>query len=260
MIEEKKFISLSFLFVFIFLIIGVYAQTESPALKEPSVISVEGRLSTEQHGQEEWLVLHAKDAKTYLVKGDLKEELRNKLLELGTDNLVSVTGNQDARSNVSCEQSYQYESKEKGKQELKVSTKCIRYYNLEVTQVIFAKKSDQDLPPPQRDIAEERRLTKGLGQQPLLSPIIGEIYGKITAVNLRSPIKTLEVTNLDKNSPLKNITLVVSPDTRIAKKIGQEEPMGLRPDALKVGQKVTVVYSKGELKTEALFITITGNQ
>lgn len=254
----KGISGLLFLF-FILPLYSGYSQTESPPPKI-TVTSVEGRLATEKHGQEEWLVLHAKDAATYLIAGNLKEELKNTLLELGKDNLVSLTGNQDGRSNVSCEQSYQYEAKEKGKKELKVSTRCIRYYILEATRIVSTKKSAAEIPPAKRDIEEERRLTKTLRQQPLISPIIGEIYGKITALNLKSPIKTIEVANQNKESSVKNLILVISPDTRIVKKIGQEEPLGLRPDALKIGQRVTAVYSKGELKTEALFITITGKE
>jgi len=237
-----------------------YAQTESQPSPAASVISTEGRLTTEKHGEEEWLVLHAKDATTYLISGNLREQLKNKLLELGANNLVSINANIDGRSHVSCDQSYQYEAKEKGEKELKISTKCIRYYILEVTRILSAKKSNEEIPPPKRDVAEESRLTRNLKQQPLIAPIMGEIYAKITAVNLKSPIKTLEVANQDKDSPIKELTLVISPDTRIVKKIGAEEPLGLRAEALKAGQKVTVVYSKGELKAEALFITITENE
>lgn len=226
--------------------------------REIETVSVLGRLNLEKHGQEDWLILHSKDALTYLIRGSLVETLKNSFLELGENNLVSVTGNKDGSSNVSCEQSYQYEYNEKSARELKIATKCIRYYNLEVTQIQFAKKSDEEIPPPKRDIEEERRLTKSVSQQqPLIPPIVGEIYGIVTSVNLKSPIKTIEIDNQDKSSPMKKITLMISPDTRIVKKIGEEEPMALRVGALQTGQEVTVVYSHGELKSEALFITIT---
>lgn len=256
--QKKKRVKLAlFVWVGVFIFSLAYGQTELKTLHEQPIISVIGRLTTEKHGQKEWLILHAKDAQTYLLTGSFKEQLKNMFLEFGENNLVSVTGNQDGRSNVSCEQNYKYEEDKKGERNLKIDVKCIRYYNLEVTQILSAKQSDEKIPPPKRDIEEERGLTKQTGRQPLIAPIIGEIYGKITAVSLRSPIKTIEVTNQDKNSPLKNITLVVSPDTRIAKKIGKEEPIALRAEALKEGQRVTAVYSRDELKTEALFITIT---
>jgi len=256
MIKERKVI-LGLFLISIFHWPLVYGQVESPTLAEKSVVSAEGRLAVEKHGKEEWLVLHAKDAQTYLVKGNCVEKLKTSLLELRENNLVSVAGNQDGRSNVSCEQSYKYETKEKSTRELKVSIKCIRYNHLEVTQILWAKKSAEEIPPPKRDIEEERRLTRTLKQQPLISPIVGEIYGKITSLNFKSAVKTVKVANQDKDSPLENVILIITPDTRIVKKVGEEEPMALRIEALKVGQKVTAMYSKDELKAEALFITIT---
>jgi hypothetical protein len=225
--------------------------------EEINTISVLGRLSSEKHDPEEWLVLHAKNAETYLITGSLGEKLKNSLLELGENNLVSVTGIRDGRSHISCDQSYKYEYNKKGERELKIDTKCIRYYDLGVTQILFAKKSDEEIPPPKRDIEEERRLTKRTGQQSLIQPIVGEIYGVVSFINLKSPIKTVEIANRDKDSPLKKITLIISPDTRIAKKIGEEEPMAFGVNALRAGQEVTCMYSRGELKSEALFITIT---
>lgn len=257
MIKEKRVGGLFLLSCILFVPL-VYAQTELKPLHGRPIISVVGRLAPEKHGEEEWLVLHAKNAETYLIIGDLREKLKNSLLELGENNLVFVTGNQDGRSAVSCERNYQYEENKKGERELKIDTKCIRYYNLEVTDILFAKKSDEEIPPPKRDIEEERRLTKGIGQeQPLIPPIVGEIYGRVSSVNLKSPIKTIKVTNRDKDSPLKKITLIISPDTRIAKKIAEEEPIALSAGALKAGQEVTAVYSRDEFKSEALFITIT---
>jgi len=222
-----------------------------------NTISVLGRLSAEKHGQDEWLVLHAKDAETYLITGGFGEKLKNSLLELGENNLVFVTGIRDGRSHISCGQSYEYKSSKKDERQFKIDTKCIRYYDLRVIQILFAKKSDEEIPPPKRDIDEERRLIKTGGPQALIPVIMGEIYGKITGVNLESPIKTVEIANLDKDSPLQSITLLIGPDSRIAKKIGKEEPMALSVEALKTGQAVTAIYSKGELKNDAIFITIT---
>lgn len=257
MVKEKLVYGLSLLtFLFFLPLDSVQAQTEP--LHQRPIISVMGRLALEKHGEEEWLVLHAKNAETYLIKGNLTEKLKNLLLELGEDNLVFVTGNQDGRSNVSSERSYRYEYNDEGERVLKIDVKAIRYYYLDVTQILFAKESDEAIPPPKRDIEEERRLMASKGVQGLEPLIRGELYGKITSVNLRAPIKTIEITNRDKSSPLKKMSLIISSNTRVARKLGeQEEIMALSPKALKRGQEVTVVYSREGVKNEALFITIT---
>ena len=230
------------------------AEDKVKPLHQRPIISVAGRLQQ----QEERLILHAKNAETYLITGKLVPELKKKLAEIGENNLVFVTGNQDGRSNVSCERTNKYETDTKGKQELKIDVRCIRYYHFEATQIIFAKKSMAGIPEPKRDLEEERRMLKSNPDpQGIIPPITGEIYGKITAVNFNAPIKTIEVANRDRNDPLKAVTLIVSLDTRIAKNIGEKELMALGVNALKTGQDITVVYSRTEFKTEALFITIT---
>jgi len=260
MIKEKKVRVGLFLLLCILASSLTYAQTQTEPLSgEQPIISVEGRLVLEKHGQEDWLVLHAKNAETYLIIGEFKEKLKNSLLELGKGNLISVTGKSGGRSKLSCEQNYQYKLNKEGQRELAAESKCIWYYNLGVTQLLFAKKSDEEMPPPKRDIEEEKRMTARDGQnQGLTMPLItGEIYGKITSVNLKSVVKAVEVANRDKDSPLKNIALVITPGTQIAKKIGKEEPMFLKDGALKAGQEIIAVYSRSEFKSEALFITIT---
>ncbi len=225
---------------------------------QQSTISVTGRLYLEKHGQEEWLVLHSRDAQAYLIKGELIEELKDSLLELGEDNLVSVRGNQDGRSNISCERFYRYKYNKSGKKELKKEIRCIRYHNLDITEILFAKKSDEEIPPPEEDTEQKKRLLTNERNVRALQPaIIGEIYGKIESVNVKSPIKTIEIANRDQSSPLRKIILIISPDTRIVKNIDEEEPITLTPAALKTGQEVIVMYSRDELKSEALLITIT---
>jgi hypothetical protein len=86
---------------------------------------------------------------------------------------------------------------------------------------------------------------------------IGEIYGKISEITLNSPFKTLTVTNRDSSDALKKISAIITQNTRIVKKIGAAEPIILLPNALSVGQEVTVAYARDELKNEALYITIT---
>lgn len=234
------------------------AQVNSPTAAAAKDTPVTGRLASEKHGQEDWLVLHAKDAKTYLLLGNLKEELKNKLASLGEKNLVTLSGTQDGSSNVSCEQNYKYVRDErKGTSELKADTKCFRYLRLAVKDIASAVQSDETIPPPQRDIEEERKAIRQTAAQSLTPMIMGEIYGKIAVLNTKSAFKTIEIQNSDTVSPISYVTLVITPDTRIAKKIGKEEPMGLSPEGLKVGQEITATYSKDELKSQALFITIT---
>ena len=67
----------------------------------------------------------------------------------------------------------------------------------------------------------------------------------------------IELANADKDSPLKKISLVLSPDTRIALALPEKEPVGVGLKALKKGQQVTAVYTRTELKSTAQFITIT---
>jgi hypothetical protein len=91
--------------------------------------------------------------------------------------------------------------------------------------------------------------------------VMGEIYGKISALNFKSPIKTIKVENVNKNNGLKDLTLVITNETRVYKnltgKTPEKEPMLLTDTALMVGQGVTVVYLRDEVKSRALFITIT---
>jgi hypothetical protein len=237
----------------------IYIQTEQPLLAEQPPISVVGRLALEKPGEEESLVLHAKDAKTYLIIGNLKEKLKDSLIELGQNNLISIMGNQDGRYNVACERFYKYEYNKQREKELKTDTRCIRYYFLEATEILFAKKSDEEIPPPKRDTKEEESLiAKSRSRERNIAPkIVGEIYGTISSVNLKSPIKTIEIANRDKENPLKKIILIISGDTRIVKKIGEQEPMTLSDKALKPKQEVTTVYTRDEQKREAIAITIT---
>jgi hypothetical protein len=172
---------------------------------------------------------------------------------------VSVAGNRAKRSYIYCERSYQYVDTKKGGKELKIDTKCIPYYNLEVSQILFTKQSDEEILPPERDAQVERIAmanTKSPNQSQIPA-VTGEIYGKITSLNLKSPIKTIEIANRDKENPLKKIILIISGDTRIVKKTGEQEPMTLSETSLMPGQEVTAQYMRDELKTEALFITIT---
>ena len=244
------------LLLFVFSTSLAFGQTEQAAKPD---ISVVGRLTLEKRAQEERLTLHAKSAQTYVIIGNLREKLKNALIELGQNNLVSLAGKQDIKRRIFCEKTSQYKYNKKGETILETAMQCIPYYNLEVAQIFYTKQSEEEIPPPKRDGETEKRMmatSKERGQSTI--PVIyGEIYGTVSSINLKSPIKTIEIINRDKDNPLKKIILIMSGNTRIAKKIGNQEPMALSEKALVAGQEITAVYLRGEFKTEALFITIT---
>jgi hypothetical protein len=69
--------------------------------------------------------------------------------------------------------------------------------------------------------------------------------------------KTFEIQALDKTSSIKTLTVIITASTRIVKHIKDTEPSPLLPENLQIGQRVTVVYTRNEIRTEALFITVT---
>ncbi len=256
--QTKKIFSLFFLILFCSA--GrIYSQTETKPVQipPPTYLVIAGRLNLEKHGQEEWLVLHSRDAKTYLISGNFSDKLKDTLLKLGENNLVFTWARLNGEYRTSCTQSYKYEENTKGERKLKTAAECIRYYLAEVLRIADAKKSNEPIPPAQRDSEEEGKALKRITQQSLTPMMMGEIYGTVTALNTKSAFKTLEIKNRDTSSPIKDLTLVITPDTRIAKKIGKEEPVGIGAEGLQAGQEVTATYTKDELKTQALFITIT---
>lgn len=232
------------------------ANQEASAI---TTITVSGRLLKEQHGKEERLILHSKEGLAYILKGNLGGKLKEALEDLGQDNIVSLSATKDGSYVISCHNSYEFDTQGKRK----IETKCIRYYNLDVNEIIEAKESSEELPPLKRDIEEERRaLTSTLGQlqQPNLSPpTFGQLEGKISRLNIRSPLKTMKVTYRDKDNKRLKKVFLLSANTRIAQKnVDTEQIMYLTVSSLKAGQKVAVIYSRDERKAEALFITIIG--
>lgn len=255
--------------VFLPLILGIYPAASSRAEDEPKpiqirilepdewpVVTTSGRLALEKNG-EETLVLHSKNAKTYIIKGGLAEKLKSLLLDLGESNLVTVTGKRDGSSRVSCHNSYKFDAKG----DKIMESLCIRYYNLVVTEIIETTKSDEEMPPPERDIAEEEKAMKSTLsqlQKEGLAQIL-EIRGKIMSLNLRSSIKTVEVSYRDKHNQPLSAVLFLTNNTRVAKKniADDKEPMYLTENSLREGQEITAIYSRDQRKAEALFITIT---
>ena len=97
-----------------------------------------------------------------------------------------------------------------------------------------------------------------IGTQSLSIPeVVGEFFGEVVELNLRSPIKTITIQNDDENDPLQQLILVINDKTVIARKgIGEEEGMLLTYKALEQGQNLSVIYSRSETQTKALTITI----
>lgn len=238
-------------------------QTPPPPPGEAATITVEGRLETEKHGNENWLVLHAKDAETYYIIGGLLEKMHVSLRELGEKNLVSVSGVVRGKGRVHCQHITKRTHGDKRQEALQVITTCVRYNGLEIKQILSAKKSDEKMPPPKRDLEEEKRAlwsSQRYISQRESKPIVGiygECTGEVVAVNMKSPIKTVEVKTTGKETPGKTITMIIAPDTLIIKKVGDSEPLSFAASVLAPGQEVTAVYNRDEFKTTALAITIT---
>ena len=232
------------------------AQEDTPPAPPMEEVNVEGRLKLESRGEEEWLVLHGKDAQTYHILGSLTQELTGLLEDLGIHNLVSVEGLKGAfPSTINCEHSYKFN--EDGTKTMK--TECIPYYDLDVKKIIASKVSAEEMPPPETDKKEEARIRRSALSQMEKEGLIklGSIKGKISSLNVRSPIMTVEITYSDKDgNPVKKVLLLTS-NTIIAKKTFEdEEPLYISETSLRVGQEVNVEYSTDEMTTEALFITV----
>jgi hypothetical protein len=233
-----------------------HAQKADAPVKQPETITVHGRLELEKHGQTDWLVLHAKDAQTYLIKGNLRDALKKIIFDLGNKNLVQLAGKKNGKFNISCRRQSSYELNDKGERELVTGSRCYRYYFLEATKIVSSEASEEIMPEPARDSKQEVLTQSGGPDIP--KPVVGEIRGTISLLNmtLKNPIKTVEITNLDAAHPLKKILLILTPDTRILQNVPNENPMPMDKMALQIGQEVTAMYQRDENKAEALSITI----
>ncbi len=236
--------------------VSAQAQKADAPAKQPDIATVHGRLELEKHGSTDWLILRAKDAQTYQIKGNMRKQLAKILADLGDKNLVQVAGKKSGKFNVSCRRKSTYETNKNGESELVTGTRCYRYYSLEPTRLISSGVSEEIMPEPRRD-SEQEVLTKA-GGPGIPSPVRAEIRGTISGLNiaLKNPIKSVEITNLDAENPLKKILLILTPDTRILQNVPNENPMPMDRTALEIGQEVTAMYERDEHKAEALSITI----
>ncbi|HRZ14045.1 MAG TPA: hypothetical protein P5110_00915 [Candidatus Omnitrophota bacterium] len=218
---------------------------------------IEGRLILEQRGDTQRLIVHGRNARAYLPEGPLLEELKKLRVALGEKNLVVLTGTLDGNYTISCDRINDYGSDEKGTPEVKTAITCYRYYAFRVEKIVSSSVSPETISPPERDSQQENKALKMISREELTPPVYGEIAGKIKKINLRSPVKTLEIANSDAQSELKTITLIIGTRTRIAKNTGSGEPTVMFAEQLRPGQQVTATYSRSETKTEGLFITVT---
>ena len=219
--------------------------------------TITGNVSLQQHGQDEWVTLHGTDGKGYVLTGDLLAPLKKITQEKPAFNLVTVTGVLSTKNTISCERKRNLTASSNNQQQLQEDVICVRYYYFEPRQILSVAESTTPLPPLARDSMRE---TQMLAHQPAPSPtpaITGEIYGTITESNFRSPIKNIVVKNREQNSLIPSLTIIITADTRVVKNIGTTQPVSLPADSLTPGQHVTVMYSTNEIRTEALYITIT---
>jgi hypothetical protein len=257
---EKKLQGLFFILLILSFILvegpllSGYCQSES---SQKSEITITGRLYLDQHGREDWLVLHSKDRKAYMISGALIDSLTNIVREKKDTNIVTLSGIIDPKQTTrSCDSRNDLEYNSQNQKVINRKSSCIRYYHFDAQTIVSRSDSNETLPALERDtVAEEHMQTAPLVGD-IRPAIIGEIYGTIRQLNLRSPLKTVEIRNTDKNSALKSITVIITGKTRIARAVGNKEPVMLLPQNLKVGQQVVVMYSRDELKTEALSIAV----
>jgi len=235
--------------------IGVFALCVSAHAGQD--VTIEGRLSLLEHGQEQWLVLLAHDGQSYKITGKLRPRLTKTLDSLGEKNLVTLKGMRGDKSLVPCLVTRDLVRDDKGTKTLRTDVRCITYYTFEAAQIVAQGASGRDMPGPLRDREQEKILAGSVAAHQPAPAIVGEIYGKVIATTPRKPVKSIEVESRDTDGGRRALTILIGPETRIIKKLGGSEPVGQTAEQLKVGQEVTVVYRRRELRTEADYITIT---
>lgn len=221
-------------------------------------ITVAGRLYFDKRGTEELLVLHGRDKKAYLVSGALSIQLATIARQKKDAHIVELTGLLDPAKTIrNCDSRNDLKYNDKGEQVINRTSTCIRYFHFEPRIIVSCVDSDAALPELERDTLAEMQMRSSPPVGDLKPAIIGEIYGTIKQINLRSPLKTVEIKNSDPKSALKSVTVVITAKTRIARAVAGKEPVLMIPENLKAGQPVIVMYDKNEVRTEALSIAVT---
>jgi len=237
--------------------IGHSCTAQSDPLPSSSV-TVTGRVSLEKKGKNTRLILSATDAAAYLITGELTGTLEKIAREQAKDNLVTVTGNKSRSASLRCTRTNRFEDNENGSKGVVTEAVCVKYHDLDVRQIVSVARSGEPMPAPKRDAAAEAAMIARSGPPKVSPPDIGEIYGTITERNFKGSVKTIQVRNRDDQSPLRTMTLLITADTQTVKRLGEDKPFGIAPETLKPGQQVTVIYSRNDVRANALFITVTG--
>ncbi|MDD4940486.1 MAG: hypothetical protein PHS64_05255 [Candidatus Omnitrophica bacterium] len=224
-----------------------------------SEITVSGRLYLEGSPDKgERLILHGVDQKAYLISGALAGQLLDIARQKKDLNRVELTGVLDPVKTIrQCETRNDLAYNDKGEQIINRTASCIRYYHFEPRTIVSCIDSNAVLPELIHDTQAETHARASPPVNDLKPAMIGEIYGTIRQVNLRSPVKTVEIRNSDHKSDLKSVTVVITAKTRIARVVKGKEPVLMLPENLKTGQPVVVMYDKNEIRTEALSIAVT---
>jgi|GEM_PF-3137171 len=239
--------------------IGI-TNAEIPAVSKLIAVTITGRIAREQIGKEQLLILHAKDGATYRIIGNLTNELVAVLENLGANNIVTVEGTLDGSEIRHCRTSKDIDIKEA---KLTTHTVCNRIKNLTVTRIVQRQTSDEVMPEPTRDYAleAEERDRQALQNTPILDlGAVVQIYGTIKSVNIRAPIKFIEISYLDKDGAPITCNVMISEKTPIVK-INPKNPkelITLGPHDLREGQKIAITYKFDGVSgtNSALHITV----
>lgn len=226
--------------------------------KKTERVTVTGRLLMDKKSKTETFLVHSLDKNGFFIQGTMEEQLKNILKEAGENNIVCIDGEKTGTFAIYCEKKNSFETDLNGERVLKSEIKCVRYYELKPTAIVSFKKSDETVPEPARDTGEERRIAQRSETLVGVKPIVGQLRGIITTLNLgvKTPLKNMVVTNIDKNSPLQKSTILLTNQTRITKYVDEDKLLPLAMSALQMGQEVTVVYSRDETKIEAITVHI----
>ncbi len=214
-----------------------------------NIITVTGRLSQDKRVAAGSIFITCKDSKTYIVLGSFVDKLKQVFLDLGEKNVVTVSGIFDGKHEIICSNQYGFDSANNPI----ADSRCIRAYHIDVTAITENKASPEEFPAPERYSEEENRVKdalassgKGLLKPPgLTQRAIRKVI--VTAVNLRSVIKTVEIKFKDKDGQTIKDTLIISPETVFVRggtdKLteGKSQPASITE--LKPNQEISVIYT-----------------
>jgi hypothetical protein len=229
--------------------------------QKPQPIVISGRIIEENENLEKKFILYGNDGQMYSIQTGDFGMVKETLQKFGDKNMVSIEAVPEGKTDTSCTQTRQPIYNKDGQKEFKTDVACIPYQRLLAANIISSAASEQAMPEPKRDIKAEQKLIDSIknpfNNQHIAPPIIGELYGKISSINLRASVKTITVQNRDAASSIKSLTFAITGNTRVVINSGIEQPRPLNLERLRAGQSVTVSYSQDEQKTLALYITVT---